>query len=319
MCACPGIRENVVIRVVKGRIQYHSLRITLSESQMSDYERVRQVIEYFQAHTQEQPSLKAVADHLGLGEDHLRRVFVRWAGVTPKRFLQALTVAHARQRLAQPLPLLAVADAVGLSSGSRLYDHFVQLEAMTPGEVRAGGAGLAISYGVHDTPFGRVLIARTPRGICRLEFLPPMPVSQESAAAEALLQQCWPNARLSEAPQATLPIADQLCQGGEASSPLLLHVSGTNFQIQVWRALLRIPAGGVTTYARLAAASGRPTAARAVGQAVGANPVALLIPCHRVIRQSGVLGGYRWGVSRKQVLLGCEWVHKDDETDGPSV
>ena len=256
---------------------------------MSDYERVRQVIEYFQTHASEQPSLAVVARQLGVGEDHLRRLFVRWAGVTPKRFLQVLTVEHARQLLARPAPLLAVADAVGLSGGSRLYDHFVQLEAMTPGEVRAGGAGLAITYGVHDTSFGKVLIARTARGICRLEFLQP-----EAPLPHLLLQACWPNARLSQDAQATADIADVLC-GGEGSTPLRLHVSGTNFQIQVWRALLRVPPGSLTTYTGLAEVSGRPRAARAVGQAVGANPVALLIPCHRVIRQSGALGGYRWG------------------------
>lgn len=263
---------------------------------MSDFDRVARAIRFLTEHAEQQPSLAQLADHLGLSPFHLQRLFRRWAGVTPKQFLQLLTVERARQMLADQ-PLLAVSESVGLSSSSRLYDHFVTLEAMTPGEVRGGGAGLRIDTAIHDTLYGPALIAMTPRGICALDFVP-----HADEDAVALVRARWPAAEVRLDPVRTQAVAQALA--GEADAPLWpLHVQGTNFQITVWRALLNTRAGQLTSYARLAAQTGRAGAARAVGQAVGANPVAVLIPCHRVIRETGVLGGYRWGLPRKQAML----------------
>lgn len=263
---------------------------------MSDFDRVARAIRFLTEHAEQQPSLAQLADHLGLSPFHLQRLFRRWAGVTPKQFLQLLTVQRARQLLADQ-PVLAVSESVGLSSGGRLYDHFVSLEAMTPGEARGGGAGLVIDTAIHNTLYGPALIAMTPRGICALDFIT---CADENAVASVKAR--WPAAEVRPDPARTRVVAEALA--GHAGEPLWpLHVQGTNFQISVWRALLGTRAGQLTSYARLAAQTGRAGAARAVGQAVAANPVAVLIPCHRVIRETGVLGGYRWGVPRKQAML----------------
>ena len=270
----------------------------------SDYERIAQAIAFITQHVESQPTLAQMAAQARLSPFHFQRLFSRWAGVSPKRFLQVLTLERAKQLLREaPRPLLEVADGVGLSSGSRLYDHFVQLEAMTPGEFKHGGAGLTITHGVHDTPFGPAFIAATTKGICRLEFLDTQP----DAHPLAELARQWPRARLQEQAQRTRAWVDALFQDMRpAQRPLSLHVTGTNFQIQVWQALLRIPPGSLASYTEVAQAIGRPGSARAVGNAVGANPVAYLIPCHRVIQQSGHLGGYRWGVPRKHALHAWE-------------
>lgn len=263
---------------------------------MSDFDRIACAIRFLTEHAEQQPSLAQLADHLGLSPFHVQRLFRRWAGVTPKQFLQLLTVQRARELLTDQ-PVLAVSDALGLSSGSRLHDHFVLLEAMTPGEVRGGGAGLVIDAAVHDTLYGPALIAMTPRGICALDF-----VDSTEVDATVLIHGRWPAAQVRLDPLRTRSVAEALA--GSAGAPVWpLHVQGTNFQISVWRALLNTRAGQLTSYARLATQAGRAGAARAVGQAVGANPVAVLIPCHRVIRETGVLGGYRWGLPRKQVML----------------
>lgn len=263
---------------------------------MSDFDRVAMAIRFLTEHTEQQPSLAQLSEHLGLSPFHTQRLFRRWAGVTPKQFLQLLTVQHARELLADQ-PVLAVSDSVGLSSGSRLHDHFVSLEAMTPGEVRGGGVGLVIDTAIHDTLYGPALIAMTPRGICALDF-----IAGPDEDAVASVKARWPAAEVRFDPARTRPVAEALA--GNAGEPVWpLHVQGTNFQISVWRALLNTRAGQLTSYARLAAQTGRAGAARAVGQAVGANPVAVLIPCHRVIRETGVLGGYRWGLPRKQAML----------------
>lgn len=260
----------------------------------SDYDRVATAIAFLLRHAEERPSLAALASELGLSPFHCQRLFRRWAGVSPKRFLQAVTVERAKALLQERRPLLEVADRLGLGSGSRLYDHFVQLEALTPGEYRSGGAGLTIDYGIHSTPFGPALIATTARGICGLAFVAP------DEDPVHTLAQAWPAACLRANAQRTAPLMAAIFHTPRASAgPLSLHVGGTNFQIQVWRALLRLPAAALASYQEVAQAVGRPGAAQAVGQAIGANPVALLIPCHRVIRQSGALGGYRWGVARK--------------------
>ncbi|MFM5371117.1 bifunctional transcriptional activator/DNA repair enzyme AdaA [Aeromonas veronii] len=270
---------------------------------MSDYTRIADAIRFIASQVERQPTLDEIAAHVHLSPFHFQRLFSRWAGVTPKRYLQVLTLERAKALLQESRPLLEVADTLGLSSGSRLYDHFVQIEAVTPGEYKQRGAGLVIDHGVHDTPFGKAFVALTPRGICNFSFLdektPEVPL--------AALARSWPAATLQEAPSRTQGVIHTMFDGSKAPDrPISLHVSGTNFQISVWRALLQIPPAKVVSYAQVASAVGNPKAARAVGLAVGANPVALMIPCHRVIQQNGKLGGYHWGETRKQAIHAWE-------------
>ena len=270
---------------------------------MSDYDRIAQAIAFIVSRVNYQPTLHEVAAHVHLSPFHFQRLFCRWAGVTPKRFLQVLTVERAKQLLRESKPLLEVSDALGLSSGSRLYDHFVQLEAVTPGEYKIQGEGLHIEYAAHDTPFGKAFIAITPRGICNFSFLEQTTLEAHLAA----LTQKWPQAVLHKnAPGTHAVINTMFGENKKLDRPLSLHVSGTNFQISVWKALLRIPPAMATSYSQIAAAIARPNAARAVGSAVGANPIAFLIPCHRVIQESGKLGGYHWGETRKHALHAWE-------------
>lgn len=270
---------------------------------MSDYDRIAEAISFIVNRVNSQPGLEEIARHLHLSPFHFQRLFSRWAGVTPKKFLQVLTVERAKQLLSELKPLLEVSDSLGLSSSSRLYDHFVHLEAVTPGEYKLGGAGLTIEYGLHDTPFGKALIATTPRGICSFAFLERTEIDGHLAG----LQKKWPHALLHENRQRTLAVIKSMFgEERKLNRPLSLHVSGTNFQISVWKALLQLPPATVTSYSEVATAIGHPRSARAVGLAVGANPVALLIPCHRVIQQSGKLGGYHWGETRKQAIHAWE-------------
>ncbi|MGA7799284.1 MAG: methylated-DNA--[protein]-cysteine S-methyltransferase [Gammaproteobacteria bacterium] len=270
---------------------------------MRDYDRIADAINFIARHMREQPSLNETAAHVNLSPFHFQRLFCRWAGITPKRFLQVLTLEHAKQLLSDSRALLDVSESLGLSSASRLHDHFVQLEAVTPGEYKKGGAGLVIDYGVHDTPFGNAFIAVTPRGICSLSFMQAETIDAQLAD----LQARWPHAALRKRGQRTRSIADAVFgERDRLDRPLSLHVSGTNFQTRVWRALLQIPAGKVVSYGQVATAIDRPRSARAVGRAIGANPVAFLIPCHRVIQQTGKLGGYRWGELRKRTMLAWE-------------
>ncbi|MBX9295978.1 methylated-DNA--[protein]-cysteine S-methyltransferase [Chromobacterium piscinae] len=267
-----------------------------------DYARVRDAIRYLVAHAGEQPQLADVAAALCLSESRLQRLFSRWAGVSPKRFIQQLTCEAAKARLAAGAPLLPLSHELGLSGSSRLHDLFVTLEAMTPGEYQQGGAGLDIVWSVEPSRFGPVLLAQTARGVCALQFL------ADDDEAEAWLRAQWPRAALRHLPGHARALCGRLFDPlSEADgSPLALRVQGSNFQIQVWRALLAVPYGGLLSYGQLAEKMGRPGAARAVGNAVGANPVAWLIPCHRVIRAEGALGGYRWGEERKLDLIGWE-------------
>ncbi len=289
---------------------------------MSDYQRIATAIRFITQHAREQPALEDIAAAVNLSPFHFQRLFSQWAGTSPKRFLQVLTLERGKFLLRQQLPLLEAADELGLSGSSRLHDHFVQLEAVTPGEYQRAGAGLTIRYGVADTPFGPMFIAQTPRGLCRAAFIATgedepdsqqqhQQQHQELSAAEELaaLQAEWPAAELLEDRAAAQQLVATLfaARGStSATAPLSLHVRGTNFQLAVWRALLKIPAGQALSYGQLAAQLGQPTAARAIGNAVGANPVAFMIPCHRVIQQSGALGGYRWGPLRKQVIQSWE-------------
>lgn len=270
---------------------------------MSDYERIASAISFITERVAQQPTLDDVSAHLHMSRFHFQRLFCRWAGVTPKRFLQTLTVERAKQLLAESGSLLEVSDSLGLSSGSRLYDHFVSLEAVTPGEYRKGGAGLTIEHAVHDTPFGDVFIAATPRGICKLAFLD----QRDTDGHVQELNKKWPQALVRENPASTYRLVESMFgRHMEPDRPISLHVSGTNFQVSVWKALLEIPPGTVTSYSRIASEIGKPRAARAVGTAIGANPVAFLIPCHRVIQQSGRLGGYHWGETRMHAIHAWE-------------
>jgi len=269
----------------------------------SDYDRIAEAISFITSRINDQPTLEEIAGHLHLSSFHFQRIFCRWAGVTPKRFLQVLTLERAKQLLSESKSVLEVSDSLGLSSGSRLYDHFVHLEAVTPGEYKVGGAGLTIEYAVHDTPFGKAFIATTPRGICSFAFLENTEIDEHLSD----LQKKWPHAILYENQRSTLRVIKAMFAGdGTLSSPISLYVSGTNFQINVWKALLQIPPATVVSYSQVASAIGYPSSARAVGQAVGNNPVAFLIPCHRVIQQSGGLGGYHWGTTRKQAIHAWE-------------
>jgi AraC family transcriptional regulator, regulatory protein of adaptative response / methylated-DNA-[protein]-cysteine methyltransferase len=269
-----------------------------------DYERIAEAIAFMRQNYLDQPDLATLARHVYLSEYHFQRLFTRWAGISPKRFLQYLTIEYAKSKIAQTKSLLYLTSEVGLSSPGRLHDLFVNLEAMSPGEFKAGGAGLQIHYGIHETPFGRALIAATARGICSLHFLK----STNELQAEQILQIEWPKAELIRDQQITEIINQQIFAPVTLADQksLTLLVKGSNFQIQVWRALLKVPFGNITTYQTLADLMGRPSAARAVGNAVGNNPIAYLIPCHRVIRESGELGGYRWGAERKTAMLGWE-------------
>ncbi len=270
----------------------------------SDYARVAAAIRFLDAHVDAQPTVPALARALGLSTSHCHRLFQRWAGVTPKDFLQVLTLARARGLLQDQRTLLDTSHALGLSGTGRLHDLFVTHEAMTPGQYKAGADGLTVSWTLVETPLGRALMAATPRGLCHLAFL------DDTIVADALLDLArrWPRATLSRAPDALAPLAASLNArlARAAGAPLPLALRGTPFQLKVWEALLRIPEGRATTYGQLARALGHPRAARAVGAAVGANPVAVLIPCHRVIHQSGALGDYRWDPTRKAALLALE-------------
>ena len=266
---------------------------------MSDYERIAEAISYLSDRASDQPSLQDIAAHVHLSPFHFQRLFCRWAGTTPKRFLQAITLERGKLMLDESGSLLEVSDALGLSSSSRLHDHFVHLEAVTPGEYKTKGTNLLIEYGVHPSPFGNIFVASTKRGVCRVDFM-------ENDSAEVQLsdlEKLWPLASFVNNSVTTRTVVDAMSGAITAPQrPLSLHVAGTNFQIAVWRALLEIPSGTVVSYKQVATALGRPQSSRAVGNAIGANPVAFLIPCHRVIRQSGATGGYRWGRTRKQMI-----------------
>jgi len=268
-----------------------------------DYALIEQAIHYVEDHAQHQPELSEIAAAVGLSEYHFQRVFTRWAGISPKRFLQFVTKENAKGLLDRSENLLDTTYEVGLSSLGRLHDLFVTTEAVTPGQYKSRGAGLTIRYGLHPTPFGECLIALTERGICHLGFVQ----DSEGDVIDELVSE-WQQAKMIEDHDATAPLVEPIFDlGRRAALPLNIHLRGTNFQIKVWEALLRIPAGSVTTYGHIAKQIGHPTALRAVGSAVGHNPIAVLIPCHRVIRGLGEFGNYRYGAARKKALLAHEF------------
>jgi AraC family transcriptional regulator of adaptative response/methylated-DNA-[protein]-cysteine methyltransferase len=270
---------------------------------MQDYDRVERALQFLEGSSPRQPSLNELASHVGLSEFHMQRLFTRWAGISPKRFMQVQTLYHAKEALDGARSVLDGTYSAGLSSAGRLHDLFVSLEAVTPGEYRTGGAGLRIDAGFHDTPFGECLIGLTERGICGLSF-----IDGDRDASWADLASRWPGAAVTESSRRTSRVAEEIFEplGRRSGRPLALLVRGTNFQVQVWNALLRIPAGRFAAYEDIAGAIGSPRAMRAVGTAVGRNPIAFLIPCHRVIRASGAIGGYRWGLSRKRAMIAWE-------------
>ena len=283
---------------------------TINYQQLSqDYERIERAIRFLQSHHHEQPTLSEMARSVNLSEYHFQRLFSRWVGISPKRFMQYLTKEQAKHLLTQSKDLLSVSHATGLSGPSRLHDLFVTCEAVTPGEYKQRGEGVEIRYGIHPSPFGECLVALTDRGICNLMFVQ----DHERDAAITFLRGNWPAAEFTEDYGGTRVVIEQMMElfQTRSSTPLRLFLSGTNFQIKVWEALLQILPGSVVSYEDVAIHIGMPGASRAVGNAISRNPIPVLIPCHRVIRKSGEFGGYRWGASRKKALLGWEMAKVD--------
>jgi AraC family transcriptional regulator of adaptative response/methylated-DNA-[protein]-cysteine methyltransferase len=274
-----------------------------------DYRRIEQAIAYLEERALEQPSLDEVAEHVGLSSYHFQRLFKSWAGVSPKRFLQYLTIENAKKLLRESVSVLDTALDVGLSGPSRLHDLFVSVEAMTPGEFKAQGKDLLISYGFHATPFGECLLAVTSRGICSLAFVDP----ETRFVALDELQATWQEAILVEDQNAGKDSIKTIFgqTRDQTQTPIKVLLRGTNFQVKVWEALLRIPEGAVVSYGSLANAIGHQGAHRAVGTAAGHNPVGYLIPCHRVLRANGEIGGYHWGATRKKAILAREAAFSD--------
>jgi len=280
------------------------------QASAADYRRVGEAICFLEENFTRQPSLQEVADHVGLSKYHFQRLFKRWAGVSPKRFLQYLTIEHAKDLLRRAETVLDTTFETGLSGTARLHDLFVSVEAVTPGEYKSRGAGLEINYGIHETPFGDCLLAVTDRGICALTFLPDE--SKEAAIVD--LQGHWGRAEMNEDGEITAPFIECLfapTSRQDGDRQITLYLKGTNFQLQVWKALLKIPDGALVSYGEIARLIGRPQAHRAVGTAVGSNPIAYLIPCHRVIRGAGTLGGYRYGTVRKRAMQGWEAARRE--------
>jgi AraC family transcriptional regulator of adaptative response/methylated-DNA-[protein]-cysteine methyltransferase len=261
-----------------------------------EFMRMTRAIEFIEREYERQPRLAEIARHVGLSEFHFNRLFRRWTGLTPKQYLADVTSRAAGAALRAEPSVLDAAHSVGLSGGGRLHDLTVTLEAMTPGEIRAGGEGVVIRHGVADTPFGSAFVAETARGLCRLAFIDGLSDAKELKALRA----AWPKAQFVRDDARATTLVDTIW--GHKTATLPLAVCGTNFQVQVWRALLELDAGATVTYGALARQLGQPNGARAVGNAVGANPIAWVIPCHRVLRAGGQLGGYRWGAARKQMI-----------------
>lgn len=268
---------------------------------MDHFNRIADSLSYVAENFREQPSLAMLADRANMSEHHFQRVFSQWAGISPKKFLQMVTHEHALACLDASASILDTSVDAGLSGPSRLHDLFLSVDAMSPGEYKRRGKGLVLEYGFHDTHFGTVLLAHTERGLSGLQFVE---TGDQQVALESLVRRL-PAAEYLHSQDATAGIAETLFNT-ETQREVRLLLAGSPFQLQVWRALLTIPEGECTTYSRLANAIKRQSAHRAVANAVGANPIGWLIPCHRVIRESGLLGGYRWGTGRKLALLGSE-------------
>jgi AraC family transcriptional regulator of adaptative response/methylated-DNA-[protein]-cysteine methyltransferase len=278
--------------------------IDIQSSPGRDYEMVRSSLAFLTENWREQPSLETLASRCGVSPHHLQRVFTRWAGISPKAFLQALTIDHARKLLRESASVLDTAYEVGLSGPGRLHDLFVTLEGMSPGLYKVRGRGLTIRYGFHDSPFGQALVMITDVGLCGLAFAD----AGEEAPVLADMMSRWPEADYEEDAPATAPYALRIFnpEMWTPDQPLRIVFIGSDFEIRVWETLLRIPMGKASTYSDIAAHLGKPQAARAVGTAIGRNPLSFVVPCHRVIGKSGSLCGYHWGLTRKRAILGWE-------------
>ena len=275
----------------------------MKQQQEFNYERIAAAIRFIKENRQEQPRLETIAGHVHMSPAHFQRMFQEWAGISPKNFLQYLNVEYAKRILKQThASLFDTACEVGLSGTGRLHDLFVNIEGMTPGEYKNGGQALRINYSFAETPFGQVMVASTDKGICHLAF-----VDEGEEEALGSLKQLFPNAAYTQCPDRKQEDALSVFNR-DWSKPdeIKLHLKGTSFQLKVWETLLKIPAGGLTTYADLATKSGHEGACRAVGTAIGRNPVAFLIPCHRVIKATGDIGNYHWGEVRKEAIIGWE-------------
>lgn len=282
--------------------------ISMDET-LSDYRRIEEAIRYLERNATAQPSLDEIAAHIGLSPWHFQRLFSRWAGVSPKRFLQHITVEAAKKLLEESATILDTSLEVGLSGPSRLHDLFISAEAVTPGEFKRAGEGIEIRYAVHPSPFGDCLVATSPRGICALEF-----INSADGAIPILdnLRRRWKAATIIEDPQSGADAMDRFSRTAlhPSDETLHLHLMGSNFQLKVWQALLSIPEGALISYGHLADIIGAPGSSRAVGTALGQNPIGFLIPCHRVLRSTGAFGGYRWGIQRKKALIAYEAAKK---------
>ena len=276
-----------------------------------DYQRIEKAILFLEKNARRHPDLKEIARSVDLSEYHFQRLFRRWAGISPKQFLQALSLERAKEALKNSGSLLDAAYEAGLSGPGRLHDLFVTMEAVTPDEFRKQGASLKIRYGFHQSPFGESLIAVTDRGISNIAFVP------QSGRAKLIrdLKKQWRHAEVLEDASITRAYADRLFSAAKSGAPVALHLQGTNVQVKVWQALLNIPRGKIASYEDIARTIGKPKAVRAVANAVAHNPVAYLIPCHRVIRKTGAVGGYRWGSARKKAILVWEAGRADTQAN----
>lgn len=276
----------------------------MKEKLQQDFQKIAQAINFLQKNYQDEPQLEEIAQHVGLSAFHFQRMFTEWAGISPKQFSQYLKLQHAKEILKKSSSNLKAAYQTGLSGTGRLHDLFIKIEAMTPGEYKNGGENLQINYNYAETPFGKILLASTKRGVCYIAF------ADDQIAFEEL-QQKFPQAKLQEK-------TDQFQQAAlkffspspvKKSQPLQFHLKGTPFQIKVWEALLTIPSGQLSTYGQIAKQVNNPKACRAVGTAIGDNPISFIIPCHRVIQSTGIFGNYHWDPKRKAAIIGWEAAH----------
>ncbi|MBV1870975.1 MAG: methylated-DNA--[protein]-cysteine S-methyltransferase [Gammaproteobacteria bacterium] len=274
----------------------------MSEQEHINYYRIEKAINYIKVHFKNQPSLDEIASSVGISPYHFQRIFTEWAGVSPKKFMQYLSIKYAKQLLRkEDSTLLDVAYKTGFSGTSRLHDLFINIEGMTPGEFKNGGKKLTINYSFTESPFGKIIVASTTKGVCHMFF-----EEDENQALSDLIQ-CFPNARYHQVVDNLQQDALSIFQNDwKQSKQIRLHLSGTTFQLKVWETLLKIPMGTLETYGGIAKSINKPNASRAVGTAIGSNPVAFLIPCHRVIQASGHIGGYMWGSTRKSAIIGWE-------------
>lgn len=279
-----------------------------------DYERIAAAIEYIKDHFKEQPDLETIAAYAGLSPFHFQRLFTEWAGVSPKKFLQYISLDYAKKQLKeQHATIFNTAYETGLSTISRLHDLFVSIEGMTPGEYKNGGEQLRIHYQFSESIFGKLIVASTTKGICHLAFI------QDETEALTNLKLTFPKALYRESQDPMHEQALKVFRSDWKELPAIkLHLKGSPFQLKVWETLLHIPLGGLTTYGTIAQHINRPKASRAIGSAIGDNPVAYLIPCHRVIQNSGLLGGYHWGITRKSAMIGWEAARADKNNNNGS-